>query len=86
VFYGKGKSSTSCMACRKPFKRNDKVYTDTMFTQILHVKCFIYKREFIKDTGTYQEIVEKYPLYQRSFIVTDKPITDLMVVSSLKRK
>lgn len=83
---GREKIQPHCMVCRKPFKREDKVYTDTMFTQILHVKCFIYKREFIKDTGTYQEIVEKHPQYQRSFIVSDKPITDLLVVSSLKGK
>lgn len=73
-----------CMVCRKPFKRNDQVYTDTMATQIQHVKCFIYKPEFIKDTGTYEEIVNKYPNYQRNFIVSDKPITNLSLVAALK--
>jgi uncharacterized pyridoxamine 5'-phosphate oxidase family protein len=73
-----------CMVCRKPFKRNDQVYTDTMATQIQHAKCFIYKAEFIKDTGTYEEIVNKYPDYKRSFIISDKPITNLMVVTALK--
>jgi uncharacterized pyridoxamine 5'-phosphate oxidase family protein len=73
-----------CMVCHKPFKRNDQVYTDTMFTQIQHVKCFIYIPEFIKDTGTYEEIVNIYPNYKESFIVSDKPITNLLVVSSLK--
>ena len=58
-----------CEFCRKPFKRNDLVYTDTMYTQIQHAKCFIYKPEFIKDKGTYEEIVNKYPEYKRSFVV-----------------
>ncbi|WHZ04944.1 hypothetical protein QNH48_10115 [Neobacillus sp. YX16] len=74
------------MVCRKPFKRNDQVHTDTMATQIQHAKCFIYKAEFIKDTGTYEEIVNKYPNYKRSFIVSDNPITNLMVVSALKER
>jgi cell division protein FtsX len=52
-----------------------------MFTQILHAKCFIYKPQFIKDRGTYEEIVNKYPDYKSSFIVSDNPITDLEVVS-----
>ncbi len=73
-----------CMVCHKPFKRTDQVYTDKMATQIQHVKCFIYKTEFIEDTGTYKEIVNKYPKYKRSFIISDKPITNLMVVTALK--
>lgn len=82
----KEKIQPHCMVCRKPFKRNDKVHTDTMFTQIQHAKCFIYKPEFIKDTGSYEEIVNKYPNYLNSFIVSDKPIANIAVVSALKGK
>ncbi|WP_144549666.1 hypothetical protein [Bacillus sp. X1(2014)] len=57
----KEKVQPHCMVCYKPFKSTDKVYTDTMFAQIQHAKCFIYKPEFIKDKGTYEEIVNKYP-------------------------
>jgi hypothetical protein len=74
-----------CIVCSKPFKRTDKVYTDTMSIQIQHTKCFIYKPEFIKDKGTFEEIVNKYPQYKKSFIVTDKPITEIMVVSALRK-
>lgn len=83
---GKEKVQPHCMVCYKPFKRTDKVYTDTMYTQIQHAKCFIYKPEFIKDKGTYEEIVNKYPNYKQSFIVSDKPITSLLVVSSLRKE
>ncbi|PGY11128.1 hypothetical protein [Bacillus sp. AFS031507] len=82
----KEKVQPHCMVCNEPFKRKDLVYTDTMFTQIQHVKCFIYKPEFIKDTGTYEEIVNKYPHYKRPFIVSDKPITNLLVKHSLIKK
>lgn len=78
------KIQPDCMVCRKPFKRNDQVCTDTMASQIQRVKCFIYKAEFIKDTVTYEEIVNKYPDYKRSFIVSYKPFTNLMVVTALK--
>lgn len=71
-----------CTVCKKPFKRTDLVYTDTMFTQIHHAQCFIYKPEFIKDTGTYEEIVNKYPNYKKSFIVSDKPVTILSIYRS----
>lgn len=74
-----------CMVCNKPFKRTDRVHTDTIFTQIQHTTCFIYKPEFIKDTGTYEEIVNKYPNYKRSFIVSNKPITNLFLVSSRRK-
>lgn len=73
-----------CVVCRKPFKRTDWVHTDTMFTQIQHSNCFIYKPEFIKDTGTYEVIVNKYPNYKKAFIISDKPITNLGVVSAVK--
>jgi hypothetical protein len=58
-----------CMVCEEPFRKNDIVHTDTMFTQIQHAKCFIYKDQFIKDTGTYEEIVNKYPRYKEAFVV-----------------
>ncbi|MFC4799465.1 hypothetical protein ACFPA1_08850 [Neobacillus sp. GCM10023253] len=79
------KMQPHCEVCKKPFKRKDLVHTDTMFTQIQHVKCFIYKPEFIKDTGTYEDIVNKYPAYKKAFIVSDKPITNLAVVSAFKK-
>ncbi|MEY2195758.1 hypothetical protein AB7942_23945 [Neobacillus sp. BF23-41] len=81
---GREKVQPHCMVCKKPFKRNDMVHTDTMFTQIQHVKCFIYNPEFIKDTGTYEEIVNKYLNYQKNFIVSDNPVTNVTVVSALK--
>jgi hypothetical protein len=74
-----------CMVCCKPFKRKDIVFTDTMFTQIQHAKCFIYSSERIKDIGTYEEIVNKYPEYKSSFIVSDNPIAYLRVISTLRR-
>ncbi|WP_043929792.1 hypothetical protein [Bacillus sp. EB01] len=80
----KEKVQPHCMVCAKPFKRNDLVYTDTILTQIQHAKCFLYKPELIKDKGTYEEIVMKYPEYQECFIVSDKPVTDILVVTSLK--
>ncbi|WP_059173211.1 hypothetical protein [Bacillus sp. FJAT-27445] len=74
-----------CMVCAKPFKRNDLVYTDTMFTQIQHAGCFCYKQEFIKDKGTYEDIVGKYPEYLEKFIVSDQPVANILVVNSLRR-
>jgi hypothetical protein len=56
-----------------------------MFTQIQHAKCFIYKPECVKDKETYEEIVNKYPEYKKAFIVSDTPITNLLVVSSLRK-
>lgn len=58
-----------CMVCLEPFKKDDQVFTDNLFTQIQHASCFIYRKEFIKDAGTYEEIVNKYPDYKRIFIV-----------------
>jgi hypothetical protein len=81
----KEKVQPHCVVCKKPFKRTDLVHTDTMFSQIQHAKCFIYKGEFIKDSGSYEEIVSKYPDYKKAFIVSDKPITNLAVVSALKK-
>lgn len=46
---------------------------------------FYIQTEFIKDKGTYEEKVNKYPEYKKSFIVTDNPITDLQFVSSLRK-
>lgn len=77
----KGKVQPHCMICTKHLKRDDSVYTNTLYTQIQHVECFIYKPEYIKDTGTYEEIVNKYPRYKMSFIVSDKPLTSLLVKS-----
>jgi hypothetical protein len=75
-----------CVGCHKPFKRTDLVHTDTFGTQIQHIKCFMFKPEFIKDTGTYEEIVNKYPNYKKSFIVSDKPVSNLLLIASLKSK
>jgi hypothetical protein len=82
----KEKVQPHCMVCLKPFKRTDLVYTDTIFTQIQHAKCFYYKPELIKDKGTYEEIVNKYPDYKKDFIVSDKPVTDILFVSSFRKK
>jgi hypothetical protein len=81
----KEKVQPHCVVCLRPFKRTDLVQTDTFGTQIQHVNCFIYKPEFIKDSGTYEEIVNKYPNYKKSFIVSDKPVTDLQLVAAHKR-
>ncbi|PFG07156.1 hypothetical protein [Bacillus sp. es.034] len=75
-----------CMVCCEPFKRTDEVLTDNLFTQIQHTKCFIYRPEFIKDKGTYEEIVNMYPDYKKVFIVSDKPVTNFLLVSSLRKK
>jgi hypothetical protein len=74
-----------CVVCLRPFKRTDLVHTDTFGTQIQHANCFMYKPEFIKDSGTYEEIVNKYPSYKKSFIISDKPITDLKIVATYKK-
>lgn len=74
-----------CEGCLRPFKRTDLVYTDTFGTQIQHVRCFFFKPEFIKDSGTYEEIVNKYPSYKESFIVSDKPVTNLQLVAAYKK-
>jgi hypothetical protein len=62
------------------------VQTDTFGTQIQHANCFMFKSEFIKDRGTYQEIVNKYPSYKKSFIVSDKPVTNLTLVAAHKKE
>ncbi|MCQ6282271.1 hypothetical protein [Bacillus sp. EB600] len=82
----KEKVQPHCEVCGKPFKRNDMVNTDTLFTQIKHSKCFNFKPEFIKDTGTYEEIVNKYPKYKKVFIVKDKPITNILIKAQYKNK
>lgn len=81
----KEKIQPHCEVCLKPFKRNDKVHTDTLSNQIFHVKCFYFKPEFIKDTGTYEEIVNKYPRYKKVFIVSDKPATSLTLRATLRK-
>ncbi|MBT2677361.1 hypothetical protein J7E38_00025 [Bacillus sp. ISL-35] len=73
-----------CVVCLKPFKRTDQVHTDTFGMQIQHAKCFMWKPEFINDTGTYEEVVNKYPDYKKSFIVSDNPVTNLPLVAAHK--
>lgn len=58
-----------CEVCNQPFRKGDIVQTDTLATQIFHADCFMYKEEFIKETATYEEIVNKYPQYKKAFIV-----------------
>jgi hypothetical protein len=58
-----------CFVCSKPFRKGELVKTDTMEGQIQHANCFIWKDEFIKDVGTYEEIVEKNPVFKKHFIV-----------------
>lgn len=74
-----------CVICLRPFKRTDLVQTSTFDTQIQHVNCFMFKSEFIKDRGTYEEIVNKYPNYKKSFIISDKPVTNLPLVAAHKK-
>lgn len=73
------------MVCHKPFKKNDLVLTDKMFNQIQHEDCFIYNVEFIKDVGTYEEIVEMNPQYKNTFIVSENPEANQMVVDVLNK-
>lgn len=75
----KNKVQPHCIVCKKPFKRTDLVYTDKFFRQIQHVQCFIYKNKYILDKGTYEEILEKYPEYKMSFVITDRPISNLNI-------
>lgn len=49
-----------------------------MFNQIQHEDCFIYNEEFIKDMGTYEEIVNMYPQYKTAFIVSNNPVANPM--------
>jgi hypothetical protein len=58
-----------CEVCRQPLIKDDLVYTDTMFTKIQHAAYLMYRNEFIKDKGTYEKIVNKYPDYKKAFIV-----------------
>ncbi|WLR55943.1 hypothetical protein LC048_02785 [Mesobacillus subterraneus] len=73
-----------CVVCLKPFKRTDLVHTATFDLQIQHANCFMFKREFINDSGTYEEVVNKYPNFKKSFIVSDKPVTNLPLVAAHK--
>lgn len=72
-----------CIVCKKPFKRKDIVFTDKIFRQIQHAKCFIYKKEYILDKGPYEQIVNKYPVYNNMFLITDNPVT---VINIYKEK
>lgn len=66
----KEKVQPHCSVCMKPFRKGESVKTDTMQGQIMHAECFIWKDEFIKDVGTYEEIVNKYPVFKKNFIVS----------------
>jgi hypothetical protein len=51
-----------CIFCEDEIKAGQKVYLDGI-NGIVHATCSLWKKDFIQDTGLYEEIVEKYPLY-----------------------
>ncbi|UOE53600.1 hypothetical protein [Cytobacillus oceanisediminis] len=58
-----------CVKCGEPFWEEDIVHTDTMFEQIQHIECFIFKPEYIKETGTFGDIVREHQEYKKIFLV-----------------
>ncbi|MBT2710550.1 hypothetical protein J7I91_21640 [Pseudomonas sp. ISL-84] len=58
-----GKIHPHCGPCGEPLWKSDRVHTDTMFEQIQHVDCFTFQPKYIKDTGTFGEIVSRHPIY-----------------------
>jgi hypothetical protein len=57
-----------CIFCRYELKADHYVYLDGL-NGIVHEACSQWERDFIKDQGTYEEIVAKYPLYFSKFKV-----------------
>jgi hypothetical protein len=51
-----------CGVCMKEMKKGQFVILDRT-NAIQHAKCSRWKEDFIKDKGTYEEIVYKYPHY-----------------------
>jgi hypothetical protein len=56
------KTVPHCIFCEDEMKVGQYVYMDGL-NGIVHAACSQWKREFIKDAGLYEEIVNKYPLY-----------------------
>lgn len=61
-----------CATCGEAFWAEDLVHTDTMFEQIQHVECFSFKTQYIKETGTFEEIVNKHQMYKYNFHILKK--------------
>lgn len=70
-----GKIQPHCGPCGKPFWEDDLVQTDNMFEQIQHVECFTFKREYIKETGSFGDIVRKHPNYNKTFLILQRSLT-----------
>jgi hypothetical protein len=51
-----------CGVCTRKMRKGQIVILDRT-NAIQHAKCSIWKADFIKDKGTYEEIVNKYPHY-----------------------
>ncbi|MGM0903043.1 MAG: hypothetical protein ACQEXB_18340 [Bacillota bacterium] len=63
-----------CAVCEQPFWEEDLVHTDTMFDGIQHAECFSWKTEYIKEMGTYGEIVSKDKRKNSLFLILKKPV------------
>jgi hypothetical protein len=57
-----------CIFCKKDLKAGQFVYMDGI-NGIVHANCSNWKRDFIKDKGLFEVIVNKYPQYFKGFKV-----------------
>lgn len=52
-----------CPECKLEVRDDDMIVLDEMNT-INHKNCYKYAVKYIKDMGTYQEIINKYPFFR----------------------
>ena len=65
-----------CCICEEPFWADDMVHTDTMSEQIQHAECFMWKLEYLKEMGTFEDIVNRHPRYSKIFLVMKKNLVN----------
>lgn len=56
-----------CSACGEWFKEQDLVYLDQL-NGLKHKYCYSGHIDFIKDAGTYKEMLEKYVFFQEDIV------------------
>lgn len=52
-----------CPVCENYFKSGDLIHLDD-FNSMRHRECYEHEPKYIKDTGTYHEIIEKYSFFR----------------------
>lgn len=52
----------TCPHCREEYTFEDKVYLDEANT-VVHEKCFEQNQLKVKDSGTFDEIITRYPFF-----------------------